>query len=127
MFNSITPPEMKNLHNKHKKIIEDHINKIIFGMNKIEGIYFVYSFMNTTFQKAENYVNSLRNGHSNGVYDKVKNLISENKIIFAIKLYRDTTGFGLKEAKDYVFAVKNGKIGPPIIEKFLPDEIWEIN
>ena len=36
------------------------------------------------------------------VIDEIRNAIFEGKKIFAIKLYRDATGTGLKEAKDFI-------------------------
>jgi ribosomal protein L7/L12 len=40
--------------------------------------------------------------------DRVRNLALEGKKIEAIKLYRQTTGLGLKEAKDAVEAMERG-------------------
>jgi len=41
--------------------------------------------------------------------EHVRNLVDEGKKIEAIKLYRQTTGLGLKEAKDAVEAVVRGE------------------
>ena len=37
-----------------------------------------------------------------GVHEKIIELLNPDKTIEAIKLYREQTGVGLKEAKDYV-------------------------
>ena len=39
---------------------------------------------------------------------KIDNLIRDNKILEAIQLYRNQTGCGLKEAKDYIENLKSG-------------------
>ncbi|MPQ44507.1 ribosomal protein L7/L12 [Clostridium tarantellae] len=39
--------------------------------------------------------------------DELKNLISQGKKVEAIKKYRNTTGIGLKEAKDFIDSLDN--------------------
>lgn len=41
---------------------------------------------------------------------EVKSLIREGKTIQAIKLYREATGKGLKESRDFVYELRDGKI-----------------
>lgn len=42
--------------------------------------------------------------------EKVRELIADGHLINAIKTVREETGIGLKEAKDYVEALRDGKI-----------------
>jgi ribosomal protein L7/L12 len=44
------------------------------------------------------------------ITDELKNLISEDKKIEAIKKYRIATGCGLVEAKEYVDSLSEGKL-----------------
>ncbi|REE98647.1 50S ribosomal protein L7/L12 [Thermomonospora umbrina] len=46
-------------------------------------------------------------------YAEVTALIGEGKLIPAIKLVRKETGLGLKEAKDYTEAIRDGRVAPP--------------
>ena len=41
---------------------------------------------------------------------QIKKLVRQGEIIGAIKLYRQKTGKGLKESKDYVFSIRE-KLG----------------
>jgi ribosomal protein L7/L12 len=53
----------------------------------------------------------LRQGESaevGDIDDRVRNLVDEGKKIEAIKLYREMTGVGLKEAKDAVEGIEKG-------------------
>jgi len=49
-------------------------------------------------------------GSSGGVPDDVARLVREGRKIDAIKRYREITGLGLKEAKDAVDAIGDGRL-----------------
>lgn len=46
-------------------------------------------------------------GEFDATDDEIKNLLAEGKKIEAIKAYRIATGFGLKEAKEYVDSLED--------------------
>ena len=51
-----------------------------------------------------------------GVADAdVEQLVAQNQLIAAIKLYRERTGMGLKEAKEAVDAIRNDMRGRGVI------------
>jgi hypothetical protein len=45
--------------------------------------------------------------------DEVRFLLTTGKVVYAVKVVRDRTGMGLKEAKDVVDAVRKGRYVPP--------------
>lgn len=45
--------------------------------------------------------------------DEVRFLLTTNKMVYAVKLVRDRTGMGLREAKDLVDDVRKGRYVPP--------------
>ena len=46
------------------------------------------------------------NDSPGGLSEQIKTLIMRGKKIAAIKLYREQTGYGLKQAKDYIDALE---------------------
>ena len=52
---------------------------------------------------------------------QIRELITQNNLIAAIKLYREATGVGLKEAKDAVEAIQRGESVRQPVTSFQPD------
>jgi len=52
--------------------------------------------------------------------DELKQLIGQNRLIEAIKLYREQTGCGLKEAKDYIDSLA-GRAPTPVAQNIDDD------
>ena len=57
--------------------------------------------MNITLEKISKHI-GITDTITENIDAELKSLISEGKKIKAIKLYRQATGIGLKEAKDYI-------------------------
>lgn len=53
-------------------------------------------------RKLDLILNHLQIGMNEGVNDRIRELMKSGDKLGAIKLYRERTGAGLKEAKDYV-------------------------
>ncbi|MBN1887567.1 MAG: ribosomal protein L7/L12 [Thermoflexales bacterium] len=96
--------------------------------NKIEAIKLVRQYTNWGLKESKEYVEALQAGASM-VYvhtdmsthpagglslveqDQVRELAARGEKIEAIKLVRQSTGWGLKESKDYVESLQTG-VGP---------------
>lgn len=57
---------------------------------------------------------------SSELLDRVRNALARKNKIEAIKLVREQTGLGLKEAKDYVDALERGQSVPPLPTQSMP-------
>ena len=61
------------------------------------------------------------------IYDEIMDLINENRVITAIKYYKEIVNVELKKAKHVVDSIIDGTIKRPSNIKFnIPDELWEI-
>lgn len=64
--------------------------------------------MNITLEKISKHL-GITDTVPENIDSELKSLISEGKKIKAIKLYRQSTGIGLKEAKEYIDRLSEGR------------------
>ncbi|MDZ4720072.1 MAG: ribosomal protein L7/L12 [Roseiflexaceae bacterium] len=96
------------------------VRQWLVGGNKIEAIKRVRQHTSMGLKEAKDYVEALEAGQaptlpasplapspgiSDDLHDQIRALLAKNQKIEAIKLVRQHTGMGLKEAKDYVEAL----------------------
>lgn len=110
--------------------LEQKIIHIIQQKGKIEAIKFYKNYMETFYdtkvslieakETIENIDEKIRRGsmayvadsttinktENNNLNDELVSLIAQGKLIHAVKHYRDATNVSLKEAKDYIEALK---------------------
>jgi ribosomal protein L7/L12 len=99
----------------------DHIRQLVQDGKKIDAIKFVREQTGLGLKEAKDAVEAIERGESpdlplrtvavphgvSGVdLDAINELLWQNKKIEAIKLYREQTGVGLKEAKDAIEAIE---------------------
>jgi ribosomal protein L7/L12 len=106
----------------------DHIRQLVQDGKKIDAIKFVREQTGLGLKEAKDAVEAIERGESpdlrpvaaaaaHGVsnvdLDAINELLLQNKKIDAIKLYREQTGVGLKEAKDAIEAIE--ATGSPLL------------
>jgi ribosomal protein L7/L12 len=114
------------------------VRGLLLQGQKIQAIKVVREYTGWGLKEAKDYVEALEAGHAPppsagpaaqqqaaggdtlaGVDARIRQLISDRQKIQAIKLVREHTGWGLKEAKDYVEALSVGEAAP--LEEVLAD------
>jgi ribosomal protein L7/L12 len=90
----------------------DHVRRILLQKGKVEAIKSVRERTGWELRKAKDYVDAVERGEPSPPAapepisdDEIRALIREGSYVSAVKRVRETTGRGLKEAKDYVDAV----------------------
>lgn len=89
------------------------VNTIVYTIRKVAYLSIIWgiAFIVILISVIKNYKNSkkptLTEDELNNLNSKIKELISQNKKSKAISLYRNTTGSGLKEAKEYIDSLIN--------------------
>lgn len=86
-------------------------------MNKITGLITNWIENKSTYEEMLYIRNILNKKIKNSqyyadTYHEVVNHISNNKMLDAVKLYKDLTGFGLKESKDACDLIKSQLLTP---------------
>jgi ribosomal protein L7/L12 len=81
----------------------------------LKAIKLVRNATGSSYKEAKEYVDLLRTEVvaqrvPSETRERARGLIAEGKPVHAIKLVRDETGMGLRDAKDYVEAVRAGRI-----------------
>lgn len=101
--------------------LDHHVRKLAAEGNKIEAIKAVREHTGLGLKEAKDYVEAIPNvvplanfvqpaavvepADGDALRQEAMALVAQNKAIEAIKLVRERTGLGLKEAKDYVDAL----------------------
>jgi len=88
-------------------VVEGRIDEAIEVYQKFAGVD-EYTAMDA-IAEIEHDIRQGEDSEAPDIDEHVRNLVDEGKKIEAIKLYRQTTGLGLKEAKDAVEAVVRGE------------------
>lgn len=92
--------------------LDGEIKRLIAENKKIHAIKLVVDQRGLTLQEAKAYVEAIEREANpppqtfEDMDARIRNLLRQNNKLLAVKLYREQTGAGLKEAKDYVDAIE---------------------
>ncbi|GAA2111236.1 ribosomal protein L7/L12 [Actinomadura alba] len=120
--------------------VEMSVRDLIARRRKIEAIKLVRESTRLGLKDAKDLVDAMEAGHPVGgltggpvptglfgpagmvpapTRERAEELVAKGRLIEAIKLVRQETGFGLREAKDYCEALRDGRLPPagPLSER----------